>query len=45
MPWGAVATAGIHGLNALSKLGGEKVAGFDGNTGSSAMADFSTADK
>ena len=45
MPWGAVASAGIHGLNALSKLGGEKVAGFDGNTGSSAMADFSTADK
>lgn len=45
MPWGAVASAGIHGLNALSKLGGEKVAGFDGNTGSSGMADFSTADQ
>lgn len=44
-PWGQVAQMGIQGLNTLTKIGGSKVVGFDGNTGSSAMADFSTADK
>lgn len=44
-PYGQIAQIGIQGLNTLTKIGGHKVAGFDGNTGSSAMADFSTADK
>lgn len=44
-PYGQIAQMGIQGLNTLTKIGGHKVAGFDGNTGSSAMADFSTADK
>ena len=44
-PWGPAISIGIKGLNTLTKIGGNKVSGFDGNTGSSAMADFSTADK
>lgn len=44
-PYGQIAQIGIQGLNTLTKIGGHKIAGFDGNTGSSAMADFSTADK
>jgi hypothetical protein len=44
-PWGPAISIGIKGLNTLTKIGGNKISGFDGNTGSSAMADFSTADK
>lgn len=44
-PWGKVAAIGIKGVNFLSKLGGENVQGFKGDTGSSGFRDFTMEDK
>ena len=43
--WGKVAAVGIKGVNFLSKLGGENVQGFKGDTGSSGFRDFTMEDK
>lgn len=44
-PWGALAAGVIQGANFFTKAAGEKVKGFEGNTGSSAFQDFTTEDK
>lgn len=44
-PWGKVAQGALKGLNLMSKLGGEKVGGFEGNTGSSGFRDFTMEEK
>ena len=44
-PIGKAVGAGVKALNFMSKLGGENVRGFEGNTGSSGFRDFTMEDK